>query len=237
MNENQTIEIRNYLLSKKLPLDLLLEVQDHFLSQISHLEIEENLSFDEAFEKVKLSWKHELKMKNYGNGKLFSKLNYGIINNNGIKMGIYTLLMSVIALVLLFLCVRNSSFEIFKKSYYFLIYAAIFVPTILAILNFKSFLLIKKYKGLKLNTHQNNMILIFIAYIFMFKQLNSSSQGSLMRFYNYSNGITSNGGFNQLIIVFIISLFYFAGLYSQIQFIKAVEKTKPFLKNFQNYAK
>ena len=58
--ESQHTEIRNYLLSKKLPIDILIEVNDHFVSQISDLQREENLSFEEAFEKSKENWKEEL---------------------------------------------------------------------------------------------------------------------------------------------------------------------------------
>jgi hypothetical protein len=57
ITETQLTEIRNYLLSKKLPIDILIEVNDHFISQILDLQREENLSFEEAFEKVKESWK------------------------------------------------------------------------------------------------------------------------------------------------------------------------------------
>ena len=68
--EHQLTEIRNYLLSKKLPIDILIEVNDHFISQISDLLREENLSFEEAFEKTKLSWDKELKPYWRGNLKI-----------------------------------------------------------------------------------------------------------------------------------------------------------------------
>ena len=60
MTEHQLPEIRNYLLAKKLPIDILIEVNDHFVSQILDIQREENLGFDEAFEKVKENWKEEL---------------------------------------------------------------------------------------------------------------------------------------------------------------------------------
>jgi hypothetical protein len=47
------------LLSKNLPIDLVLEIKDHMIEQIESME---NLTFEEAFEKVKISWKEELKM-------------------------------------------------------------------------------------------------------------------------------------------------------------------------------
>ena len=46
LTETQLTEIRNYLLSKKLPIDILIEVNDHFISQISDLQREENLGFE-----------------------------------------------------------------------------------------------------------------------------------------------------------------------------------------------
>lgn len=50
---------------KKLYLQTVKKVDhlpnDHFISQISDLQREENLSFEEAFEKSKLSWDKELK--------------------------------------------------------------------------------------------------------------------------------------------------------------------------------
>jgi hypothetical protein len=55
--QNKTIT--TYLLSKNLPIDLVLEIKDHMIEQIEN---KENLTFEEAFEKVKISWKEELKM-------------------------------------------------------------------------------------------------------------------------------------------------------------------------------
>lgn len=55
----QNKEISKYLISKNLPIDLVLEIKDHMMEQIENME---DLCFEEAFEKVKLSWKEELKM-------------------------------------------------------------------------------------------------------------------------------------------------------------------------------
>lgn len=60
MEEKELSEIQNYLLSKKLPLDILMEVHDHFVSQIIDLETAEGLNFEQAFSKTKESWKEEL---------------------------------------------------------------------------------------------------------------------------------------------------------------------------------
>lgn len=63
MTETQMAEIRQYLLSKKLPIDILIEVNDHFISQINDLQKEENLDFEKAFEKVTENWHEDLEAR------------------------------------------------------------------------------------------------------------------------------------------------------------------------------
>ena len=58
ITEPQLTEIRNYLLSKKLPIDILMEVEDHFISQINNEIDKGNMSFEEAFLKTKNSWEN-----------------------------------------------------------------------------------------------------------------------------------------------------------------------------------
>lgn len=58
---SQNNPIRQYLLTKKLPQDIMLEVEDHILAQIQDLELSKNLTFKEAFSQVQLSWEEELK--------------------------------------------------------------------------------------------------------------------------------------------------------------------------------
>lgn len=60
ITETQLSEIRSYLLSKNLPIDILLEVQDHFVSQITSLEIEKQTDFENAFEITKNIWANDL---------------------------------------------------------------------------------------------------------------------------------------------------------------------------------
>lgn len=60
--ENQDKKITDYLIEKRLPLDILLEVKDHMEDQIAALETEQNLTFDDAFEQTKISWEKDLKM-------------------------------------------------------------------------------------------------------------------------------------------------------------------------------
>jgi len=53
MTSEQQSQIREYLLSRNLPIDLLMEVQDHFMTQIAELQKQE-LTFEQAFKKTKL---------------------------------------------------------------------------------------------------------------------------------------------------------------------------------------
>ncbi len=46
---SQNNPIRQYLLTKKLPWDIMLEVEDHIHTQVQDLEISKNLTYEEAF--------------------------------------------------------------------------------------------------------------------------------------------------------------------------------------------
>jgi hypothetical protein len=127
MTESQLTEIRNYLLSKKLPIDILIEVNDHFISQISDVQREENLSFEESFEKTKENWKEELKttvpfyvLANKDKGAItnFEKKIRKIENYNVLKT---SLAISFIQLSLFF--ILSNFYEVKKlRIYLFLIF-------------------------------------------------------------------------------------------------------------------
>lgn len=57
--------ITDYLILHQLPLDILLEVKDHMLSQVSDIQAEENVSFEEAFHKTQKLWESEFRMTKY----------------------------------------------------------------------------------------------------------------------------------------------------------------------------
>ena len=58
----QTTEIRNYLSSKKLPLDVIIELEDHFFKQIEIEQEQNGTTFQDAFLKTKIEWQKDLKM-------------------------------------------------------------------------------------------------------------------------------------------------------------------------------
>ena len=63
ISAEQKLEIEKYLISKKLPIDILLEVKDHIISQVEEIKKDENLEFHLAFDSVKNAWQDELEMK------------------------------------------------------------------------------------------------------------------------------------------------------------------------------
>ncbi len=65
MNQEHLNLIRDYLIFQKLPLDILLEVEDHMASQVLDIQKNESLSFDEAFLKTQKLWASEFKMTTY----------------------------------------------------------------------------------------------------------------------------------------------------------------------------
>ena len=65
IDKTQEDRITDYLVSQHLSLDILVEIRDHMIHQIAALEWDENLSFEDAFSKVKESWKGEFEMVNY----------------------------------------------------------------------------------------------------------------------------------------------------------------------------
>lgn len=62
MTLSKKTHIRNYLISKKLPLDVLMEVTDHFEIQVESLQREEEISFDEAFKLTENIWQKDFRL-------------------------------------------------------------------------------------------------------------------------------------------------------------------------------
>lgn len=62
LNHEQEQIVIQYLLDKKLSLDIAAEVFDHMVSQITSLQDEHQLTFEEAWMATKSSWLQDLKM-------------------------------------------------------------------------------------------------------------------------------------------------------------------------------
>lgn len=105
ITKEQEHQIELYLNSKKLTAQILAEVKDHFISQISHLMLSENLSFPEAFLKTKISWKNELEMVNadFLSFKKVARIEKVILQQRFRKIGIFSFILATAATFIMFL--------------------------------------------------------------------------------------------------------------------------------------
>ncbi|MBL7880646.1 MAG: hypothetical protein JNN23_12470 [Chryseobacterium gambrini] len=105
ITKEQEHQIELYLNSKKLTAQILAEVKDHFISQISHLMLSENLSFPEAFLKTKISWKNELEMVNadFLSFKKVARIERVILQQRFRKITVFSFILATAATFIMFL--------------------------------------------------------------------------------------------------------------------------------------
>ena len=234
--ELQLTEIRNYLLSKKLPIDILIEVNDHFVSQINDLQREENLSYEDAFEKTKESWKDELKIEFSFFGDNESKIIKRIKKKQNIEFLTKTLKIYLPFLISSFLLANFSNINIFKIFNTSIFIAVLVIPIIIQFYYFKDFQLAKNYKKNQLNTMQsiNSFGSIAIMYIFLFSKdlLKKSEQFFYIISGNYRRilDIDQRNATLLCVMIYLIIFWFIFLILKQISFIKKVKEVKPFLK-------
>ena len=233
MTKLQLTEIRNYLLSKKLPIDILIEVNDHFVSQINDLQREENLSFEEAFEKTKESWKDELKIEFSFFGDNESKIIKRIKKKQNIEFLTKTLKIYLPFLISSFLLANFSNINIFKIFNTSIFIAVLVIPIIIQFYYFKDFQLAKNYKKNQLNTMQsiNSFGSIAIMYIFLFSKdlLKKSEQFFYIISGNYRRilDIDQRNATLLCVMIYLIIFWFIFLILKQISFIKKVKEVKP----------
>ena len=236
LSETQLTEIRNYLLSKKLPIDILIEVNDHFVSQINDLQREENLSYEDAFEKTKESWKDELKIEFSFFGDNESKIIKRIKKKQNIEFLTKTLKIYLPFLISSFLLANFSNINIFKIFNTSIFIAVLVIPIIIQFYYFKDFQLAKNYKKNQLNTMQsiNSFGSIAIMYIFLFSKdlLKKSEQFFYIISGNYRRilDIDQRNATLLCVMIYLIIFWFIFLILKQISFIKKVKELKPFLK-------
>lgn len=234
MTELQLTEIRNYLLSKKLPIDILIEVNDHFVSQINDLQREENLSFEEAFEKTKLSWEKELKPYWHGDWDLIdkSKLLRTINRANFYSLAKKSLLYTIpIILALLFLSLILN-FEIYKYVFVIIIWIVISNPLINYFRNITDLNLPKKYtKHILISIQEYTMLSIGGTYFYIKFLLEGFYVAKTFKDFIYIQNF-DNFIFGFFVVFALLSV-SFLSIFSQKIYLSKIEKVKPFLKYLQ----
>ena len=233
--DSQLSEIRNYLLSKKLPIDILIEVNDHFISQISDLQREENLSFEEAFEKTKLTWDKELKPYWRGNLNLEDISDFMVKTKKEIDKTnlFFALKYSTIPTLLIFIIAFNFKAETFGYLTLSIIFGLTFYTLIKYFSNYQDFKLAKKFKKHVLTLHQHS-VFIFVIIFSPLMNINTRLIDNPEKYQKIITFQSDKPIFIEIAFTFMsIYLIIFGVFYSlsaQKNYLKQIEKVKPFLK-------
>lgn len=93
----QEREIEKYLLKRKISGKLLTEIKDHMISGILDIQNDENLAFEEAFERMKMSWSKDMVMvrKNIFSRQKITRLAYEIDKTSNKNLFLKSLLFAL----------------------------------------------------------------------------------------------------------------------------------------------
>ncbi|WP_343664278.1 hypothetical protein [Chryseobacterium mucoviscidosis] len=124
----QEREIEKYLLKRKISGKLLTEIKDHMISGILDIQNDENLAFEEAFERMKISWSKDMVMvrKNIFSRQKITRLAYEIDKTTNKNLFLKSLLFAVafigFEIILAFFTNRNVYLGVHKilKAVFFI---------------------------------------------------------------------------------------------------------------------
>ena len=233
ISAEEILKVSNYLLSKKLPLDILMEVEDHFLAQISELMEKDFLDFETAFSKVKILWSKELSFPKYNIQFNLNDTTYFVrkINNDLFWSVMKKSLMYSILFLLVFLMpcymISVESFGYFGLIFLILIFT---LPLINYLKHRKDFKLVKQYDNYILTFYQNYVVLAVSGMSF-FIQI-------LLRFKNTISYLLfefTNGNFSWIALIGVFGCFGFIfcsvfTILSQKKYLHQINIVKPYLK-------
>ena len=232
MTNEQKNEVKQYLLTKKLPIDLLMEVEDHFLSQINDKEAGGKMSFEEAFNSTIIAWHDDLKLSWDGNWSLedtsflikrtSTQKSYSILKK-AIIIAIICQLMMILFYVLM-------PFEVFRIIYGVSSGLLILFPLFVFVKEKKYFDLPKKYKNITLSAYQNLVGVLFI--------LPMSSSWWVFKFvFEMNEGFLNFDSFKGVVINFLMLFYFFfqtSSIIAQQKYIEMLKKIMPYLEeNFK----
>ncbi|MFC6269312.1 hypothetical protein [Frigoriflavimonas asaccharolytica] len=236
MNDPQKSEITQYLLAKKLPIDILIEVQDHFISQILDLQKEQSYSFEKSFESVKESWRKELTLSWKGETSLMDSTDFmRKMSKQIVRSNILESMKILVPYVLVIIFLANfANKTIFQIVFIVLISLPILYCIINYIKNYQDFRLPKNNPAHILTLHQDGIMWFVITlspFINIFRYIFDDSVSlQNMLVYNFNGMETLN-----IVLGFLFLVFLFSGLaYSVIcqkNYLKQVGKVKIFLED------
>ncbi|MBV7440994.1 hypothetical protein KRX57_06135 [Weeksellaceae bacterium TAE3-ERU29] len=228
ITEEQNKQVIDFLLSKELPIDILSELHDHILSQIHEYQIQ-GMSFDEAFEKSKLTWKEDLEKHldiyfGFNESKLVKKIYWSKMLPIYKKSLLVSLPFSFLILGLLQLQpYENDNILIIIFSFYLIIFFTII---------YHRFFKYKKYY-LKIKKYEYNKLSVYASPIYN----GLSGAGLILSLlipintdYIELDGFSDVISFGVKVLIFTyLNTLILNSFYAQSKFIKAIdEKVKPY---------
>lgn len=232
MNDSQLTEIRNYLLSKKLPIDILMELNDHFVSQITDLMKEESLSFENALKETQLNWNKDLRLYWSGSADLEDKTDLARKVTKQQFRSVFDI-SAKLAIVGTLLTIGLSQIVSLANFIYLfsgIIIILFFAPTVYYFFHLKDFKLVKKYDNYVL-TYLQNYAVGGIVVTGLSVQIVLRLKDISAYFYEVFNPLHfSLASIGLGIGLFLLYLWSAYTLISEMKYIKTIQKVKPFLK-------
>lgn len=236
ITEAQENKIMDYLVAQEISLDILVEIRDHIISQISDIQYDENINFEDAFLRVKESWNSEFKRVNY---LLFYPAKIPLIAKRIIQekyKGLFkkSLIIGVLAfginLVIIFVAGNKEDYKILFR----LLNGSFVMTTILIwIFNYKIWKYIKadfKYRGKCLYTmYQQNLGLMVVCASSM-TQVALKSGDYAYQFFRQQNYTDVVGFLITLILPFVLQTALAFAVLNFIEHKKNLLKMQEFLK-------
>ena len=229
-------QIDDFLILNRLPLDIMLEVRDHMISQVSDLQINENLSFERAFFKTKIAWEPEFKMTKYSIfyaeaiPVIFKKIAKAKYLNILKKALIIAAISSMFNLLFIYISPNLEVYKVFFKIQNLLFLVA---PILLFVLNYKIRNYLKadyKYQGkLFYSIYQKNMGLMVISIMTMAQNLTNNGQFSYL-FLKTDDQSHVISLLITMILPFIAQTFVLFGMINFLEHKKTLEKIQNFIK-------
>jgi hypothetical protein len=232
----QEKQITDYLIFEKLPLDILLEVKDHMISQILDIQLNENMSFDEAFHKTKILWQSEFKMTHYY--AFYTEKIPAIVKkiakakNNGMLKKALLLGFISLCINILLIYISNSA-ETYTTLFTIQNSLFVIIPVAVLAFNYKIRKYIKtnfKYKGKSFYTvYQKNMGFFTGGMIAIFQII---SAGGKHNYLFFKTGDTAKMGSDimSLFFPFVIQTMIIFSVISFLEHKKALIKLQDYLK-------
>lgn len=221
-----TKEIRDYLLSKKIPLDILIEVEDHILNQIDDLR-SQNISFEKAFDEVKEIWKKDLVLTKI-NGEEVAVFVKDIKEKAMIKIFRKSLLVFIFINLIVFILSKLLEKDVFSEMFPFFIMFLTGIPSVFFLWYIRYFNYAGQFKKVKFNIfHSQNVIIILVGAFQPFLLGKYGKIGALI--YSWFEQGSLRGLFSLIVFSGCAGLYSY-GFFNMLGFVKSMKKIKPYFK-------